>query len=346
MEFERLGRRHRAESEDLSRNGVFVRTDELLPVGAVTEVTLSLPDNARFRVIARVAHILSPTAARALGRHVGMGFQFLETDSAGREALVGYLDDLLDELTPPPQSMPEGVRVVIAEPSAPLRERIIVALEQSGFVAEGFDDGSDAYSACAQAPPHALITAVDMLGMDGWGLFRMMASHPRLDRVPVVFISDDPSDMTRLQAYRLGVRDYITRPFIEEELVIRLTRLVGDDPRAVAESTMLSGSLNEISVPTLLTLLEFERKSGILMMLGPRHLAARLFIADGRVVKVEAGDPDTSPVERLMTVLGWPSGTFEFTSCEVVGSDEVGRGTSALLLEHAQLQDEDRQRSS
>jgi hypothetical protein len=151
--------------------------------------------------------------------------------------------------------------------------------------------------------------------------------------------------MTRLQAYRLGIRDYITRPFIEEELVIRLARIVGRDPRASVESTMLSGSLSEISIPTLLSLLDFERKSGILVLLGPRRLAARLFVAEGRIVKVEAGDPDETPRERLMDVLDWTAGSFEFTSCEVIGSDEVGVGTSALLLEHARIRDEARESS-
>jgi len=103
VEFERLDDHVVAESEDLSRRGVFVRTDALLPVGAVTELQIALPGQLEFRVIARVAHLLSPAAARALGRHVGMGFEFLETNSDGRQALVDYLDDLLEELTPAPQ---------------------------------------------------------------------------------------------------------------------------------------------------------------------------------------------------------------------------------------------------
>lgn len=343
VEFERMDRRVTAESEDLSRNGVFVRTEALLPVGAVTEVTLTLPDGARFRVIARVAHLLSPSAARALGRHVGMGFQFLETDSVGRDALVGYLEDLLDELTPPPQPVPSGVRIVIAEPSPPLLERIAIALEQAGFVVEAYADGADAYAACAARPPELVIAAAEMPGMDGWTMFRTMAANPRLDHVPIVFTSDDPSDMTRLQAYRLGVRDYIMRPFIEEELVIRVARIVGRDVRAATESTMLSGSLSEISIPTLLSLLDFERKSGILVLVASHHQAARLFVADGRIVKVEAGDPGEPARARLMDVLDWTAGTFEFTSCEVIGSDEIGIGTSALLLEHARIRDEERE---
>ena len=102
---------------------------------------------------------------------------------------------------------------------------------------------------------------------------------------------------------------------------------------------MLSGSVGEISIPTLLSLLDFERKSGILLLLNDRQ-AARVFVAEGRIVKVEAGDISMKPLERMMSVLDWTNGSFEFSSCEVVGSDEIGVGTSTLLLEHARLQDE------
>ena len=341
VEFERLDEHVVAESEDLSRRGVFVRTDALLPVGAVTDLIVTLPDQVEFRVIARVAHLLSPSAARALGRHVGMGFEFLESDSAGRDALVDYLDDLLEELTPPPQPVPEQSRIVLAEPSGPLRERIQAALEQAGFVVEAFADGTDAFVACVRVRPDLVVAAAHMEGLDGWTMVRAMASNPRLVDVPVVFTSDDASDMTRLQAYRLGVRDYIPKPFIEEELVIRITRWLTVAPRGAAETAMLSGNLAEISLPTLLSLLEFERKSGILVVLRDRE-AARVFVAAGRVVKVELAPLDRAPRERMMSLLDWQHGTFEFTSCEVVGSDELGLGTSAMLLEHARIRDEEK----
>jgi DNA-binding response OmpR family regulator len=344
VEFERLDHRIVAESEDLSRRGVFVRSEELLPVGAVTDLVITLPADIELRVAAKVVHLLSPSAARALGRHVGMGFEFLDSEadgeSDGKAALVHYLEDLIEGASPGQAPLPEVMRVVVAEPSAPLRERIAAALEQAGFAVDRHGDGAEAYASCVRHPPDVVVVAAHIAGMDGFAMLKAMAGHPRLFEVPVVFTSDDPSDMTRLQAYRLGVRDYISKPFIEEELVIRLHRLVTTVPRSGAGPAMLRGSLSEISLATLLSLLEFERKSGILLVQHEAH-AGRLFVAQGRVVKVEAGADHEPPRQRLMQVLDWTSGVFEFTSCEVMGTDEIGLSTSALLLEHARIRDEE-----
>lgn len=341
VEFRHVEQRVAAESEDLSERGVFVRTEHLLPVGAVVELDITLPDEVRFRVISRVAHLLSTTSARALGRSPGMGFEFLEQDNEGRERLAAYIDDLIEELTPPPQDLPAACRLLVADPSEPLRERLGNALGEAGFEVDAASNGSEAYKLCLDRDPDVLIANVQMPVVDGWMLIRMLVGNPRTARMPMVLMSDDSSDITRLQAYRLGVRDFIHKPFTDEEVVIRLRRLALE-PRG-ADTVMLRGNLVEISVATLLSLMDFERKSGIVALLSDRH-AARVFLAEGRVVRIEGPDGEQSALTRMMRVLDWRDGNFEFTSCEVVGTDELGWPTSQLLLEHARVHDEDRGR--
>jgi hypothetical protein len=69
------------ETEDISARGLFIRTDALLPVGEDTEVRLVFPDGEMVVLTARVAHMLTPSAARALGRHPGMGFELIGDDA-------------------------------------------------------------------------------------------------------------------------------------------------------------------------------------------------------------------------------------------------------------------------
>ena len=339
VEFERLDCRIVAESEDLSRRGLFVRTDELLPVGAVLLTDLTLPDGAMFRVSARVAHLLPPSSARALGRHVGMGLEFVDSGDGSVEALAFYLEDLIHGLAPAPVTMPGQFGALIIEPSAPLRHRIAAALEEAGFVVEVWASSVDALRTVTAHVPDVVVAAVRMPGLDGLALLRTLAASPALASVPVVLTSDDPSDLLRLEAFRLGAADYVTKPFHEEELVIRVRRVALGAARGSERDTTLHGSLRDLSAATLLSLLEFERKSGIALIHAPGHLA-RLFVAAGRVVKVESDSLGGDPVAVMMTVLDWQHGRFEFVTCDVEDGDGLGMATSQILIEHARLRDE------
>src|SRR6185369_2433260 len=111
--------------------------------------------------------------------------------------------------------------------------------------------------------------------------------------------------------------------------------------RPEADRVGLKGSLGEIGVGTLLSLLDFERKSGILAVIADSGVA-RIFVASGRIVKVDTpATVGVRPVPRLMKILDWHAGSFEFIACEVVGEDEIGLPTQHLLLEHARLRDEE-----
>ncbi len=325
-----------AESEDLSAHGVFVRTDHLMSVGAVVALEITLPDGNALKVSSRVAHVLSVAPARALGRRPGMGFAFLEHEGEGRERIFAHLKQL-NELVKTPSVVPR-CRVVVADHSVPLLGRVAISLRSAGFEVFPVSHGGEAYAECDDSLPDVLLCDLDLPVMDGWTLMRQLSHKPELARISVVVMSEDASDMTRLQAFRAGVRDFIPKPFTDEELAIRLRR-VALNAHATVRS-VLRGEVAEISIGTLLSLLQFERKSGIVVLTRDRQ-TARLFVSEGRIVRIEGGLHDTgSGRERLLQLLDWNTGEFEFSPCEVVGMDEVGVRTDQLLIEHARIRDE------
>lgn len=331
-----------ADSEDLSATGLFVRTDELLRVGTVVDLEVTLPNRVVVHVRARVAHLIKPSVATALGRHQGMGFELLGEDEArdnasGLAAIRRYLASAraASDAEPPPTTT--ATRVVVAEPSAPLRARLVRALERAGFRVDPHAEARSALLACEIERPDVVVTAEAMDDLDGAGMVRQLAHHPMLVGVPVVMTGDDGSDLARLAAYRIGVREYIPKPFTDDELVIRVHRLTV--PLAVAPTASLRGSVADVSVATLLSLFEFEKKSGILMLIREGELA-RALVKQGRVIRVESGDPTSAARDRLVELLDWAGGEFEFASCTVDGTDEVQLATTPLLLEHARRRDE------
>src|SRR5688500_12107269 len=83
--------------------------------------------------------------------------------------------------------------------------------------------------------------------------------------------------------------------------------------RAALGSTraILRGELDKIGLPTLLTMLEMERRSGILILQRPQQLG-RLHVRDGQVIRASIeGTGRDSGTEAVFAMLTWPDGQFE-----------------------------------
>ena len=321
------------ETEDISPSGLYVRTETLLAVGDEADLRLTLPDGSIVALYARVAHCLAPGAARALGRHPGMGLELIGPDTPARERLCAHIEALRSELGS--RGVPATRRAILVEPSPPLRERMTRCLEAAGFQVTVVESAMEALDAGAASAPDAVIAAAAMPAMTGIDLAYAMTEHSTLSEVPLVLTGED-GDLGRLEAFRAGVRDYVPVPFLDEELAIRVQRIATAAPVA---GPGLRGSLVDIGLGTLLSLLEFERKSGVLLVLRTSEIA-RVFVADGKILKVETTTGYGLPKDRLMQLLDWREGQFEFSPAEIGGRNELGLSVTQILLEHARRRDE------
>lgn len=336
VEFDRPSGPVEAETEDLSPHGMFIRTDSLLPVGEETEIRLTLPDGNVLTLQARVAHMLTPHTARALGRHPGMGFSLLSSDNAAGLALRAHVDNARGEATSPGVSM--TTQALVVEPSSPLRARMQRGLEGAGFKIIACATVPEALDACTQWRPDVIVCAARFdNGMSGIDLAYALAEHSQLSDVPLVLTGDE-GDLARLEAFRAGIRDYIPLPFLDEEMLIRVHRVVS--PPMPVTNPGLRGNIADIGLGTLLSLFEFERKSGILSLIRDGE-NVRLFVAEGRILTVESSlGNNGAPKQRLMELLDWHVGQFEFSPCAIGGRDEVNTPITQVLLEHARSHDE------
>jgi CheY-like chemotaxis protein len=238
------------------------------------------------------------------------------------------------EITSP--GLSTTTQVIVIEPSVPLRTRMARCLEVAGFKVTSCESATDALEVCSQWRPDAIVSAAHLDSMSGIDFAYAMSDHETLSNVPLILTGED-ADLGRLEAFRAGVRDYIPKPFLEEELVIRVHRVAA--PVAPTTNPGLRGSLIDIGLGTLLSLFEFERKSGILLLLNGGDIA-RVFVSEGKILKVEASSGNGAPKDRLMRLLDWREGQFEFSPCSIGGRDEVGTTVTQLLLEHARVSDE------
>lgn len=106
--------------------------------------------------------------------------------------------------------------------------------------------------------------------------------------------------------------------------------------------SILRGELDKVSLPTLLTILDMEKRGGILILQKGKQLG-RLFLREGRVIRAQIeGQHRQCGADAVCKLFGWNAGVFELWQADVIGPDEIQRSTTFLLMEAARLSDEAR----
>jgi two-component system response regulator FlrC len=116
-----------------------------------------------------------------------------------------------------PEQRIRGLRVLVVEDDAELREAIHDTLELAGAAVTPTGNGSEALRALAAAHHDVVVSDVNMPGMDGHELLRRIRSqHPAL---PVVLVTAYATVARSVQAMREGASDYLVKPFQPQQLV-------------------------------------------------------------------------------------------------------------------------------
>jgi len=348
VSYETLNELVTAYTGDVSRGGLYVKTTKFLPMGAVVRIHLRMPgEGPELRAVARVAYVLDEAEAKAHKRSPGMGMEFLDVGGAPlADEIARYIarESPEVELPPPPAGM--SSRVLVVDDDIWHRERAAQLMREAGHDVVTADNGVKALGLALQLAPDVILTDVQMPVMDGWQLVRMLRARPTLAQIPVIFVTALDSDEQRLQGYRLGVDDYISKPFNDDELALRVQRVLDRArayPRSVTTTKALRGTLAHVSLSSLLAFLEVERRTGILLIVRPDEIAT-VFLREGAVVRVDlpATGEDLEGVERLYYVLSWDAGRFELAEAKVDDEDEICVPISNVLLEHARRTEQER----
>lgn len=116
---------------------------------------------------------------------------------------------------------------------------LLIALIRFKLEARGHDvmtagDGEEALALMATRRPDLVVLDAMMPGTDGFDVLRQMRERPTLREVPVIMLTARKQETDIVGALQLGASDYVVKPFIPEELVMRIARLLSASPNASA----------------------------------------------------------------------------------------------------------------
>ena len=93
-------------------------------------------------------------------------------------------------------------------------------------------NGEEGFAVAARERPDLIILDYNMPVMDGIAMLQNLRANPELKRTPVIMLTADSSPEKIAIVARLGVRDYIIKPFQDDKLLAKAARLIPLVPRA------------------------------------------------------------------------------------------------------------------
>jgi two-component system response regulator CssR len=114
-------------------------------------------------------------------------------------------------------------RVFLVEDEPNLNRLLATYLEKEGWAVTAFERGEPARDAIHQRPD-LWILDIMLPDVDGFELIREIKVHDAT--VPVIFISARDEDLDRIVGLEMGSDDYLSKPFLPRELVIRAKKIL------------------------------------------------------------------------------------------------------------------------
>lgn len=97
-------------------------------------------------------------------------------------------------------------------------------LRMAGYATLAASSGPQGLQLAAEEKPDLVVLDVMMSGMDGWDVCKQLRT---ISSVPVIMLTAKGEEFDKLRGFRLGVDDYVTKPFSFAELVARIGAVLG-----------------------------------------------------------------------------------------------------------------------
>lgn len=252
-------------------------------------------------------------------------------------------------------AVPQG-RVLIVEADEWVTTLVRRFLSDAAYETEVASSARDGFDRAVSSHPDLILVDVSLPDIDGfWVIKRIRAESGRLASTPIILVSQREDSSARLEALNLGADVFLSAPFRHEEVIAQVDALLGMaqrlrgkrdslylDAGGPASGAALQGNVAQISIPTLLSMLEMERRTGTVNVRGPLGATAAIELAEGAVISTKLGRKDSVPLEVFRVVVNWKTGSYAFDASERVDKSRVKLQTSLLLLEAMRLNDEER----
>jgi DNA-binding response OmpR family regulator len=128
-------------------------------------------------------------------------------------AALSSIPNAVDDVSP-------SLRILIVEDHEDLADALRANLRSEGYDARVASDGRQALAMVRADPPDVVVLDLGIPGLDGLALLSRLRAEGHW--CPVLILSARDSDSDKVEGFRLGADDYVTKPFRTVELMARV----------------------------------------------------------------------------------------------------------------------------
>jgi DNA-binding response OmpR family regulator len=171
-----------------------------------------------------------------------------------------------------------NLRILIVEDHEDLADALRTNLRREGYQATIATDGRQALAMVRADPPDIIVLDLGIPGIDGLALLSRLRAEGHW--CPVLILSARDSDSDKVEGFRLGADDYVTKPFRTMELMARVDAMARRVVRERSAASVPAAPTGPASAPDTSTLTPQQIMNACGLTL--RQAEVALLIAEGR----------------------------------------------------------------
>jgi len=120
------------------------------------------------------------------------------------------------------EGAPKPVRILLVDDTPTNLAVLSESIQDQGWTTLFATDGETAIEQAEYAQPDLILLDVMMPGIDGFETCRRLKENQATAEIPVIFMTALSESTDKVKGLSLGAVDYVTKPFQQEEVIIRV----------------------------------------------------------------------------------------------------------------------------
>ncbi|MFK7921807.1 MAG: tetratricopeptide repeat protein [Bacteroidia bacterium] len=143
----------------------------------------------------------------------------------------------------------EAEEILLIEDNPDIRAFVKEQIISFGYQVHEAADGQAGLEKAKESIPDLIISDIMMPRLDGYGVARGIKEDEKTSHIPLILLTSKASEESKIQGLKLGIDDYLLKPFNSRELEVRIANLIEQRKRLRQRfSTATVIRPNEVSV--------------------------------------------------------------------------------------------------